>query len=86
MIRAEEIWHILSRYMQQGKWMDLDEVYTLVKSHGQLDQEDCNPSAPGNSEPKWKRNVRNVIQRRKRLGHLDWDGRAHYRLIGGVSQ
>lgn len=83
MIRADEIWGLLVRYMPLGVWMDLEEVYGLVRDHGYLDHDDERPQAPGSLVPKWKRNVRNVLQRRKGLGHVDWDGKARYRPVRG---
>ena len=31
-------------------------------------------------DARWKRNVRNVLQRRKSTGEVQWDGSASYRL------
>lgn len=79
-LRADEIWSILTRSMQPGTWYDLQQMYSLVSHRAALTDADLEPDAPGSESPRWERNVRNVLQRRKSSGLLDWDGRARYRL------
>jgi hypothetical protein len=66
--------------MQRGSWIELDDIYALVEHHLNLDAEDCEWQSPTSDIPKWKRNVRNVLQYRKRTGDIEWDGQARYRL------
>ena len=79
-LRADEIWSILTRSMQPGTWYDLQQMYSFVSNSAALTDADLEPDAPGSESPRWERNVRNVLQRRKASGRLDWDGRARYRL------
>lgn len=79
-LRADEIWSILTRGMRRGRWHDLAELYEMVESKATLTSADLEPDAPNSNSPRWQRNVRNVLQRRKTVGDLDWDGRAKYRL------
>ena len=51
-----------------------------MERNSNLDDEDLEPQAPGSDIPKWKRNVRNVLQYRKKTGEIEWDGEAKYRL------
>jgi len=61
-------------------WIPLQDIYELVSQNGQLDDEDIEPQSPTSDLPKWKRNVRNVLQYRKQTGEIEWDGDTHYRI------
>lgn len=52
----------------------------MVESSATLTSTDLEPDAPNSNSPRRQRNVRNVLQRRKRVGDLEWDGRANYLL------
>jgi len=58
----------------------VDAIYDIVLGRLKIDDEDLEPQAPGQATPKWKRNVRNVLQRRKGKGDIEWDGAGMYRL------
>ena len=72
MIRAYKIRKIINEHMPKNRWVSLDNIYLLIERYGNLDIEDSNFSAPGNIEPKWKRNVRNVLQTDKKAGKILW--------------
>ena len=80
MTRLPEIWNVVRSGMPRGKWVRLDEIYSLVSSRVGLDREDHLPQSPSSDIPKWKRNVRNVLQYRKSTGEIEWDGNANYRI------
>ncbi len=80
MTTSQEIWDIIKRFMRRGDWYHLDTIYQLVESHTRLDAEDFEPQSPGSDVPKWKRNVRNVLQYRKGIGQIKWDQGANYML------
>jgi len=80
MTHLPEIWDLLQTYMPRGQWVSLEQIYNLVERTWTLDNEDMEPQAPGSDIPKWKRNVRNVLQYRKNRGQIQWDGNAHYLL------
>jgi len=81
MIHLPEIWDIIQRRMPRGRWVSLEEIYQMVKLYGNLDVEDFKPQSPTSDIPKWKRNVRNVLQyRKKRTKEIQWDGDARYLL------
>ena len=80
MIRLPEIWAIILDRMPRGQWVALSEIYRLVERYGDLEKEDFEPQSPTSDIPKWKRNVRNVLQYRKGTGEIQWDGQARYRL------
>lgn len=79
-LRADEIWAILVRRMVPMRWYDLREIYALVATDARISDADLEPDAPGSNSPRWQRNIRNVLQRRKSGGEVAWDGRARYRL------
>jgi len=66
--------------MPRNEWISLYEIYDLVARYGQLDDEDYGPQSPTSDLPKWKRNVRNVLQYRKCVGEIEWDKDAHYKI------
>ena len=72
MIHASEIWEIIEEKMPRGRWIALQEIYRLVENHGNLDSDDYESEFDESSVPKWKRNVRNVLQQKKRK-QIHWD-------------
>ena len=66
--------------LPRGRWVELGEIYRIVESNLSLDREDFEWQSPSSDIPKWKRNVRNVLQHRKRTGEIEWDGQARYRI------
>jgi uncharacterized protein with HEPN domain len=80
MIHAQEIWDIIQTRLPRGCWVALEEIYEVVKKYGSLDAEDFEWQSPTSDIPKWKRNVRNVLQRRKGTKEILWDRPAKYML------
>lgn len=80
MIRLPEIWDIILMYMPRRQWISLNDIYHMVETYGNLDTEDFEPQSPTSDIPKWKRNVRNVLQYRKKTGEILWDENAKYLL------
>ena len=79
-LTADDIWTALVTGMKPGRRYELTEIYDLVLAKCTLHDADLEPDAPGSSSPRWQRNVRNVLQRRKTTGYLDWNGRGGYQL------
>ena len=80
MIHLPEIWDIIQRRMPRGRWVSLEEIYRIVERYGHLDAEDFEPQSPTSDIPKWKRNVRNVLQYRKGTKEIQWDEDTRYLL------
>lgn len=80
MTRLPEIWSIIKRNLSGSRWQSLDEIYRFVENSLRLDDEDFLPQSPSSDIPKWKRNVRNVLQYRKSTGDIEWDGQGNYKL------
>jgi len=77
---ADEIWNVLVSRMKPGTWYHLEKLYEFVSEGVVLTKGDHEPDAPGSESPRWRRNVRNVLQRRKTGGDLDWERWGNYRL------
>ncbi len=80
MSRLPEIWFCIKKHFVKDQWYQLEEIYKLIEKNIDLDAEDYEPQSPSSDIPKWKRNVRNVLQYRKRSGEIEWDGAGNYRL------
>ncbi len=80
MTRLPEIWSCINNLLDRGRWYQLEDIYQLIGKNINLDAEDHEPQSPSSDIPKWKRNVRNVLQYRKRTGEIEWDGNANYKL------
>jgi hypothetical protein len=80
MTHLPELWSIIKAMLTQTSWTSLDQIYRRVERTARLDNEDYEPQSPSSEIPKWKRNVRNVLQYRKRTGEIRWDGDANYKL------
>jgi hypothetical protein len=80
MIHQPEIWDILRRKMPRDCLVSLEEIYHIIEEQGDLDDEDSEWQSPTSAVPKWKRNVRNVLQYRKTTGEILWNKDARYQL------
>jgi hypothetical protein len=80
MIHLPEIWAIIQKYMPHGTWTHIHQIYDIVEKHTDLDDDDFYPQSPTSGIPKWKRNVRNVLQYRKGKKELQWNEDEHYLL------
>jgi hypothetical protein len=80
MLRLPQIWHIIKANLTKVRWFSLNEIYQLIERKAHIDDEDMAPEAPGSNRPKWKRNVRNVLQHRKKTGEIEYAGSAEYKL------
>ena len=73
MIHQPEIWDIILNYLPRRAWIHLHKIYDLVERYAELDNDDFRPQSPTSDLPRWKRNVRNVLQYRKSKGEIQWD-------------
>ena len=75
-----EIWEIINAELTRDEWVPLQNIYALIETNVRLKTDDFLPSAPTISEPKWMRNVRNVLQHRKTTGEIAWDRNGKYMI------
>ena len=80
MTRLPEIWDCIRNNLPRARWVSLEEIYKLIETNINLDDEDYEWQSPSSDIPKWKRNIRNVLQYRKGTGEIEWDGQGNYRL------
>jgi hypothetical protein len=80
MIHSPEIWDCIVSKLPKKRWVVLDDIYTLIEHNLNLDAEDYEGQSPSSKIPKWKRNVRNVLQNRKETGKIEWNKHGSYRL------
>jgi len=76
----QDIWIVINEKLPRDEWIHLQSIYEMIQSNIQLRPDDFLPSAPNSSEPKWMRNVRNVLQQRKNNGHIAWDKNGKYMI------
>jgi DNA-binding GntR family transcriptional regulator len=81
MIHSKKIWEIIRNNLLRGKWVTLEEIYQMIENNWNLDTEDFEWQSHTSEIPKWKRNVRNVLQYRKRKNEILWDRAAKYKII-----
>jgi hypothetical protein len=80
MTHLPEIWDCIRNDLPKGRWIALGDIYSLIEKNINLDEEDYEWQSPTSDIPKWKRNVRNVLQYRKRTGEIKWDRCGSYRM------
>jgi hypothetical protein len=78
--KLHEIWDVLNGSFPRDEWIHLQSIYEMIQTNIQLRPDDFLPSAPNSSEPKWMRNVRNVLQQRKNTGYIGWDKNGKYMI------
>jgi DNA mismatch endonuclease, patch repair protein len=80
MLRSVDVWRILEERAPRNEWIDLSALYEIVSSQIQLDGSDLEPMSGRSQSPRWKRTVRNALQRKKASGDVAWDGKGRYRF------
>jgi hypothetical protein len=81
MLHQPDIWQIIKDNLPNDVWVTLQDICKIIESNVTLDDEDFEPQSPSSEIPKYKRNIRNVLQYRKRRGEIEWDGDAKYKLV-----
>ena len=80
MTHLAEIWDCIRNRLPKGRCIALGDIYSLIEKNINLDEEDCEWQSPTSDIPKWKRNVRNVLQYRTGTGAIEWDEHGSYRM------
>lgn len=80
MLNSKTAWSVISEKAPRGEWIGLDRIYAIVEAGATLDNGDRVGISDKSASPKWKRTVRNVLQRKKSLGEIEWDGQGRFRF------
>jgi hypothetical protein len=83
MLNSKTAWEVLTKGATKGQWLSLDQIYGIVEGGARLDDSDRAGISEKSKSPKWKRTVRNVLQRKKSLGEIEWDGSGRFRFKPG---
>ena len=79
MITHGEIWTAAKSRLSSRRYTSLSEIYSFVENLG-IGADDLEPQSPSSRLPKWKRNVRNVLQYRRSTGEIEYRPDSMYRL------
>lgn len=75
------LWTTLVSNIRLGYWTDISELYDIVSSnYKSFTPSDYAPVTPTNSEPTWHRNLRNVLQNKRRTGEILYNDNAKYKI------
>jgi hypothetical protein len=80
MLTSAETWAAIASKAPSGTWLTLADIYDVVRENSTLDPVDESRMSARSRSPRWKRTVRNVLQRKKQTGAIEWDGAGRYRL------
>jgi hypothetical protein len=67
------MWAVMQAHLPRDKWIYISQIYQVVKENLTLQRDDLLPSYSGtDTDLRWQRNVRNVLQGKKHTGELRW--------------
>lgn len=72
------MWKVMRDQMKKGQWYTLQSIYKLIQGGLNLQEDDWEPAASSTDDARWHRNVRNILQYRKRTDEIVWSGDAKY--------
>ena len=74
------MWDVIKENLPVNQVVELQQIYSLVERNVKLMPDDWLPSARGTADPRWKRNIRNILQYRKKTSEVIWVGEGKYIL------
>jgi len=74
------MWEVMQRLLPRRERVTLQQIYDLIEREIRLQADDFEPSSDLSNEPRWQRNVRNILQYRKGTGEILWTGDAEYMM------
>lgn len=80
MLTSKAVWEVIAGHAPRGEWLTSAQIYSVVEDHGNLDASDRVAVSEKSASPRWKRTVRNALQRQKQAGGIEWDGKGKFRL------
>ena len=77
---------LLLGHIPKDKWIHITDIYDNVERNiGEFQENDFDPLAEYNQQPRWKRNIRNALQTLKLTKQIIWNGDSNYLFPSDVS-
>ncbi len=76
-----KIWETIESQLPRDTWIPLQDIYSLIEKSTDFTEKDILPAANTTKTPTWQRNVRNVLQYRKKQGDIAWNKDRHYMIV-----
>ena len=70
MSKSDEIRICLKKYTPKNTYLSLSEIYKIIEKNLVLNEDDLSCVTDEHKEPKWQRNVRNVLQSDKESSNI----------------
>ncbi|MBP7770145.1 MAG: hypothetical protein KA055_03390 [Aliarcobacter sp.] len=77
MSKSDEIRTCLEKNAKKNIYLSLSEIYNIIEKNLILDEDDLSSVTNEHKEPKWQRNVRNVLQSDKENSNITWNKEEH---------
>ena len=77
MSKSDEIRTCLEKNAKKNIYLSLSEIYNIIEKNLILDKDDLSSVTNEHKEPKWQRNVRNVLQSDKETSNITWNKEEH---------
>jgi len=79
--KSETLWTVLVDNIPLAKWIDINDLYKIVeKNFNSFTDDDLSPVTKGRTDSTWRRNLRNVLQRKKKIGEILYNGNSKYKI------
>lgn len=88
MVTKQEILrNLLNDFVPKDRWIYITDIYDIIERSIEIFQpNDFDVLAEYNQQPKWKRNVRNALQKLKTNRQILWDGNSNYLFPSIISE
>lgn len=70
--KQSTMWAVMKSTLPVNKILDIGEIYSVIEAKINLEPDDFEPSSKWGTDPRWKRNVRNILQNRKASSQIIW--------------
>ena len=77
MSKSDEIRICLEKYAPKKTYLSLSKIYKIIEKNLVLNEDDLSCVTDEHKEPKWQRNVKNVLQSDKENSNITWNKEEH---------
>lgn len=70
--KQKEMWKVMEATLPRNTVISISDIYDAVENNINLTTDDMVSSSAQSSDPRWKRNVRNILQNRKTTSRIIW--------------